>query len=122
MAIRQRKMRFEVMEELAISEESAMSEEKIALEEGAVSEETITQEEPVIPEPNEFGRFVDGVFRDWIEVSAYKGTWDGIDENLFYDSRYTHLKEEMEVEEEEENPDEQENLVSNEDEIDSDEA
>lgn len=108
-----------VMEELAISEESAIFEDNMALEELAVSEDAMLVEEPAIPEPNEFGRYVDGVFRDWIEVSAYKGTWDGIDENLFYDSRYTHLKEEIEVEEEEEN---QEVLVSDEDEISSDEA
>lgn len=108
-----------VMEELAISEEAAILEDNMALEELAVSEDAMLVEEPAIPEPNEFGRYVDGVFRDWIEVSAYKGTWDGIDENLFYDSRYTHLKEEIEVEEEEEN---QEVLVSDEDEISSDEA
>ena len=107
------------MEELAISEEAAILEDNMALEELAVSEDAMLVEEPAIPEPNEFGRYVDGVFRDWIEVSAYKGTWDGIDENLFYDSRYTHLKEEIEVEEEEEN---QEVLVSDEDEISSDEA
>lgn len=108
-------------EELLTSEENVTSEEGTVSgaysisEEIAVSEEAVTVEEPVIPEADEFGRYVDGVFRDWIEVSAYKGIGDGVEEDLFFDSRYTHLKEELELAEEEENQECQETLISDKD-------
>lgn len=94
------------LKEFVVSGETIMSEEPIISEEIITekeSEETITGKEPVMSEENEFGRYVDGVFRDWIEVSAYKGMEDGIEEHLFYDSRYTHLKEEIEPTEDDEN-------------------
>jgi hypothetical protein len=88
-------------------EEKQMVEESM-LEEAAVQEDVAIVGETIIPEPDEFGRYVEGVFRDWIEVSAYEGSGDGIEEDLFYDSRYTHVKEEPELAQEEENQEEEE--------------
>lgn len=101
------------MVEKAVLEEIAVSEEITMLEKHIIPGETIMAEESVTPKENEFGRYVDGVFRDWIEVSAYKGIEDGIEEYLFYDSRYTHLKDEIEMIEEEENQKEQEPIDKN---------
>ena len=99
------------VEENAVLEEIAVSEEPAMIEEYVIPGKTIMAEESVMSKENEFGRYVDGVFRDWIEVSAYKGIEDGIEADLFYDSRYTHLKEEIESERGEENREMQEDLV-----------
>ena len=93
-------------------EEENQNTEESMLEEAAAQEDVVIVGEPIIPEPDEFGRYVEGVFRDWIEVSAYKGPGDGIEEDLFYDSRYTHLKEELELAKEEEDQEEEEALES----------
>ena len=91
-----------VQENLPESEDNAMLDECVEatqidlLEDNAETEAVGMIEELIIPEPDEFGRYVDGIFRDWIEVSAYEGPGDGIGEELFYDAKYTHLKEDLE--------------------------
>lgn len=91
----------EMFEEHIVSEQNTLLGENIA-EENILEEDALTAEEETIPEPDEFGRYVDGVYRDWIEVSAYEGPQDCIEEDLFYDSKYTHLNKEPEPEPEEE--------------------